>query len=470
MGNIWIREFTGGLDTRRLEETTAGGVLIKAVDGHINRGGEFEQRAAFVKVYTLPAGQTKGLAATSTSLYVFGEQDGAGVTLPAGVAYQRLQPPDSATLSQVLSFTRFKGKLHVAARYSDNDVYNFFDGTRITDWPASPFATFVRTVQQKVYGVAGPTLHFSAVGDATKFNSGTGFGFIDMSTQATGSEDLTSIAQYQQYIAVFAPRTIQLEYVDPDPALYRLVQVLNNTGTDAPRSVVGFGDNDVFYLDRSGVRSLRARETINVAFSSDTGNPIDDLIIAKLKTLTAAERSNAIGIIEPDDGRLWMALKDEIFVFSYFTGSKVSAWTTYRPGFNVDDMVEFDGKIYLRSGDDIYVYGGLGETLVYDDVEAEAWLPYLDANAPAQAKSFLGFDAAVRGAWEVRAGFDPNDIGASDKIAIITETTYTGDRIGGGSSSTHISLRFKCKGRPAAGGPAKLSAAVIHHDLEADED
>ena len=45
MGTIWIREFTGGLDARRLPETTPGGVLIKGIDGHINRGGEFEQRA-----------------------------------------------------------------------------------------------------------------------------------------------------------------------------------------------------------------------------------------------------------------------------------------------------------------------------------------------------------------------------------------------------------------------------------------
>ena len=467
MGTVWVKEFTGGLDARRLPETSAGGTFIRAVDGHITRGGEFEQRARFVKYADLPAGETKGLAATNDALFVFGHA--AGVVVPAGVTYQRLQPPASQTMTEFLSFTLFKGLLSTAARYSDGLVYNFHNGVRITDWPASPFATFLRTAQTKVYGVAGPVLHFSAVADATKFNSGTGFGFIDMSTQATGSEQLTSIAQYQQLLAIFAARTIQLEFVDPDPALNRLSQTLNNTGTVAPRSVIQFGDNDVFYLDASGIRSLRARESINVAFSSDTGNPIDDLIVAKLSSLSDADKAKAVAVIEPRDGRLWMAMRDEIFVFSYFTGSKISAWSTYKPGFVVDDMVVFNRRVYLRSGDSIYVYGGVGETFDYTQVEAEAWLPYLDANAPTRSKMFTGIDAAVRGTWELRVGLDPTDADASDKVATVTETTYGMDKIPGIGNTTHISPRFRLTAPPES-GPAKLGAVVIHHDMDDDED
>lgn len=467
MGNIWVKEFTGGLDARRLPETSPGGTFIRAFDGHITRGGEFEQRARFIKYADLPPGETKGLAASNTALFVFGHA--AGVAVPSGVSYQRLQPPSSQTMTEFLSFTLFKGQIYAAARYSDGLAYNFYNGTRVTDWPGSPFATFARTAQTKVYGVSGPNLHFSAVADATKFNSGIGYGFIDMSTQATGSETLTAIAQYQQLLAVFAARTIQLEFIDPDPALNRLSQTLNNTGTAAPRSVIQFGDNDVFYLDASGIRSLRARESINVAFSSDTGNPIDDLVVEKLSSLSSDDRARAIAVIEPRDGRLWMAMRDVIFVFSYFTGSKISAWSMYRPGFVVDDMVVFDRRVYLRSADTIYVYGGTGETFDYTGVEAEAWLPYLDANAPARSKSFTGMDAAVRGTWELRVGLDPNNIDASDRVATVSETTYNTDRIPGLGNSTHISPRFRLVAPPET-GPAKLGAVVIHHDLDNDED
>jgi hypothetical protein len=468
MGNIWIREFIGGLDARRLPETTAGGALILGRDGHITRGGEFEQRAAFVKYCDLPQGETKGLAATSTSLYVFGHLDTS--VMPPGVLYQKLSAPTLQILTRVNSTTLFKGQLFASAAFSDGFNYNFFNGVRVTAWPASPFATYVATVQQKVYGVSGPNLHFSALGDATNFTGGTGAGFIDLSTQATGSEALTAIAQYQSLVAVFAGRTIQLEYVDPDPSLNRLTQVLNNTGTIAPRSVTQFGDSDVFYLDESGIRSLRAREAINIAFSSDTGNPIDDRIVAKLAVLTVEQRERAIGIIEPRDGRLWLAIYDEIFVLSYFTASKVSAWTTYRPGFVVDDMVVFKRKVYLRSGDTIYVYGGATEQQVYSGVEAEAWLPYLDANQPARSKKFTGIDVAARGVWEVRIGLDPNNLLASDKVARVTETTYIGQRIAVSAESTHISVRLKLTAPPDNGTAGRVGAVVIHHDSDNDED
>ena len=47
MSTIWVRDFKGGIDARRLPETTEN-PLIRGVDGHITRGGEFEKRKAFV--------------------------------------------------------------------------------------------------------------------------------------------------------------------------------------------------------------------------------------------------------------------------------------------------------------------------------------------------------------------------------------------------------------------------------------
>ena len=70
---MWFREFIGGLDTRRLPEAASGGVLIKANNGHITRGGEFEQRAAFVPEFALPEG-TIGLSHTTAGIFVFGHQ------------------------------------------------------------------------------------------------------------------------------------------------------------------------------------------------------------------------------------------------------------------------------------------------------------------------------------------------------------------------------------------------------------
>lgn len=811
MGQIWVREFVGGLDTRRMPETTSGGVLIKATDGHINRGGEFEKRPAFVKEYELPEGATTGLAAGKSGIFVFGHV--APPAVPSGISYQRLQHPDGVTgLVRVLSYDLYAGKIYVVGEFEDGSRYHFYDGVRVPDWydgraraqfrvtgggvtaaaaatgsfevtggtlsagvneftditidgvsiisatdidhtgnnsttasaiasainshtsspdytaaavgqtvnitasatgtaangktivisvagnatagnivnmsggaaaatstldaltvdgvsilaapvvwatsnsdtaadiaasinsassspdysatsvgevvnivadsagsdangrviaftladgfsvdpevglvmadgsdpvPATSASgsfivtggtagaankvasieidgvtitngevlwttshaatatalansinalvsspdytavadgatvtitavttgsaingesitvnvegnvtvgsvqamaggaeaeatfvpgTYVKTIGSRMHSVSGANEHFSGIKAPTKWTTDTtGAGFIDMSTQASGSETLTGLAKYQQYVAVFAERVIQVWYFDSDPSLNEQKQVLNNTGTSSPRSITQFGDNDLFYADESGLRSLKARDASNAAATTDIGVPVDTLIVEKLAQLSAEERDKVIGLIEPRDGRFWLIILDEIFVFSFFSGAKISAWSTYTPSeevdgeqvpFEIDDAVVFRRKVYVRSGDSIYVFGGLGADLEYDGTEAEAWLPYLDGEAPAREKELQGIDAAVEGLWEVRVAMNVNNLDASDLVGRLSETTYGLQKVSIQAKATHFGLRFKTVGT----GAAKLGAAVIHFESDDDED
>jgi hypothetical protein len=695
MPTIWIKEFTGGLDTRRLAETTPGGVMIRAQDGHITRGGEFEKRAAFVPQFALPVG-TIGLAHTRTGLVVFGHQPPPA--MPSGVSYQRLQHPDGETaLASVPSYDLYDGKIYAVAVFADGSVHHFYDGVRVQDWfdgrarasfrvlgggsvaavaavgsfaitggtsgggneisnltvggvaiiddavahtgnnvttaaavaaaindfasspnytatstgnqvtitaavagaaangrtvlpivggsvtvggvtnmqggadaatalldalrvdgvsvigapvawagtpeataaaiaaavnlavstpeytataagervnivaalagsdangraviatPANGLllsatdtaladgadnevaftpGTFVRTIKSKMYSVSDSLFHFSGIQAPTRWTTDApGAGFVNMATQNSGSEQLTSVARYQNLVAIFSPEVVQIWFVDPDPNLNTVSQVLSNTGTSCPQSVTQFGDSDLFYLDESGLRSLRARDSSNAAATTDIGVPVDDLIAAKLATLTLAERQQIVGLINPVDKRFWLIMKDEVFVFSFYANAKVSAWSTYglavtanevRTPFNAESAVVWNRRVYLRSGDTVYVYGGASGPLVYDETEADAWLPYLDANTPTAKKSWSGLDAALTGLWEVRAAMEPTDLAAEEVIARPHETTYNMHRVSLHASSSHLSLRVRSKGP----GPAVLSALVVHFDGDADE-
>lgn len=698
MGQIWVREFTGGLDTRRMPETTPGGALVRAVNCHITRGGEFEKRAAFAPEFALPAG-TVGLAFSPTSIVVFGNDEEPD-DLPIGVIYQRLQHPDEVagvpSLISVPSFDLYSGRIYAVGIFSDGSRHHFYDGVRVEDWydgrasasfrvtgsppilavaasaalvvsggspgntvssitvagttitsgpidhtgnntttaaaiaadinsfggshgyvalssgatvtisaatggsapngrvvtatPTGSFSitgstaltggadqldasvlvsidgvatttnpvvwttsnedtasalaaaitldpstpdyeaisigdlviilavdpgaapngnlvtftlangftvdaavdlameggaeeadtfppgTFVKTIGSKVYSTSESNLHFSGVKEPTKWTTDTvGAGFIDMASQASGAEVLTAIAKYQGWIAVFAENSIQIEYVDPDPTLNRLVQVLSNTGTLSPRSVTQFGDNDIFYLHESGCRSLQARDSSNSAATLDLGNPVDALIVQKLAAMSLADRLQIIGLIEPLSGRFWLIMRDTIFVFSQFNNRQVSAWSTYEPSyeddgeqvpFAVEDAVVFRRRVYVRSGDTIYVFGGLATGTATDTAVAEGWLPYLDGDDPARAKQWRGFDAALEGLWEVSLAFDPVNPEAEDKLGIYDRTTYTGDRHPALGRSTHASLRFRSQGSE----PARISAAVLHFEGNDGED
>ncbi|WP_316397346.1 hypothetical protein [Bradyrhizobium sp. 33ap4] len=695
MGTLWLKDIKGGLDTRRMSEALPGGSAIRANDGHVSRGGEFEQRPAFVQAYSLPAG-TIGLGATQRSLYVFGS--GPAPATPRGVLYQQLQHPDGITpLYRIRAYDLFATKLYVVAEYEDGTIYHFYDGQRVTDWQdgrarfpfrvvaggpqpaiqascqftvsggsnsivntfgdiqiggvsilgvpvqhtgnntttagaiaaqinayvsnpdysaafdgpvvtifaitagavangptptfvlngdtavsnvtamqggadaapsqvaditvngvsilagpvtwatsneataqaivdsinsyaslpdytatavgdrvnilaadpgvaANGFAvaftllrgmtftpagilsggldpgnifqsgTFAKTIGSKEYVTNGQYLNFSAIDNPTGFQTtatapdNTGAGFIDMSTQAGGSESLQALAKYQQWIAVFAERVTQIWAIDPDPTKYAQVQVLNNMGTTSPRSVTQFGDSDVFFLDESGVRSLRARDASNAASTSDVGVAVDTLVVDKIRPMSTADRSKIVGLIEPTSGRFWLGFKDLIVVLSFFEGSKISSWATYTPGvdgvpFLVDDYAVFKKKVYLRSGDTIYVFGGLGNDVIYDETSPELWTPYLDCGAPADDKQFRTLDVGCEGQWEVRVAFDPKNPNVSDKVAVVNGSTYAGDKIPFEHRTTHVSLRFKGVGA----GEKKVSSAVIKFDGDGGE-
>ena len=335
---------------------------------------------------------------------------------------------------------------------------------------------FVKTVGQKVYSVSGPNLHFSGIQAPTKWTTDSvGAGFIDMSSESSGSEELIAIARYQTFLAVFAERIIQIWYLDPDPELLRQTQVLSNTGTASAHSVTAFGDADLFYLDESGLRSLRARDSSNSAATADIGVPVDEAIVAKLATLDENERKQITGLIEPSDGRFWLIMKDQIFAFSFFAGAKVSAWSTYDTTyqneddaavtFNVEYADVYRRRVYLRAGNTIYVYGGLNGT-TYDASVAEAWLPYMDADDPTRYKEFTGIDVVMRGLWATSAAMDPTDETAEDLIAVLDSTTYSMNRIPFAHNATHASLRFRSQGT----GPHRLGACVIHFQGSANED
>lgn len=550
-----------------------------AENGHINRGGEFEQRAAFVELYTLPAGLTKSLGHNPMSLYVFGHTTvPAGV--PVGVAYQQLVHPSDPDipLVRVPSYTLAKGKIYAVGEFADGTIAHYYDGTIVSDWydgkaravlsvtsgnsggsvtsikvggieilgstvnwTTGPTTTaglivaqinsysstpeytalqddndviiiagtagtapnnlavtyttsnvtisgaskmsggtevsddfvpgpYVRQIKNKMNSLSGSVWFFGGLSSPTKWQTDTaGAGFVDMSSETDGSESLTAIAPYQTDLAIFSRDNVQIWSVDPDPTLYAQRQVLANTGTSSPKSVTQFGDADLFYAAESGLRSLRARDASNAAATTDIGSPIDDLVQPLLAALTDDERErNVFGLIEPRDGRFWLIIKDRIFVFSFFPGAKISAWSVYTTGFEVEDAVVFRKRVYLRSGDKIYVYGGTGTERVYDATPAVARLPFLDGDAPAKHKTLAGVDLACRGTWEVRMAMNPTEEGfnASDKIGTVTDSTYYGPQIAGLGETTHFSPILTSQGQ----GPHRLSSVAIHYAMHDSDD
>jgi len=303
----------------------------------------------------------------------------------------------------------------------------------------------------------------------SNYDSGTGSGFDNLATNASGAEVLQAVANYFDNMAILSRNNIQIWFMSDDPVENQQVQVLNNTGTVAPNSVVEFGDNDVFYLSESGVRSIRARDTTNAAFVNDVGIAIDPIIQQELLT-NNLKAEQAIGFLEPRQGRLMMIIGETAYVFSFFPSSKISAWSTYRPGFEIKGIDSIGQTVVCRSDNALYKIGS-STRRVYDARQPKIITPFMAGDDPSVIKSFLGLDLACQGTWDIYVATDPlrvNEDGTPDesffeKIGSATNTTYA--ESGGENGhipmdqvSSHLALMFICRSE----GYARLGNVAVH--------
>ncbi len=361
----------------------------------------------------------------------------------------------------------------------DNDVINSFDvlgrntyrynveitypsGTINVGLDAKPLdsGSFVKTYKRKMYMINNSLLDFSALDEPNLWDrdDDIGAGFVNISSESSGSDQLVSLEVYQDRLALFSRRNIQIWFFDPNPDLNTSSQILYNTGTRAPRSVVSYGDLDVFYLSDTGVRSIRARDTTNSASVNDVGTPIDLFILDYLRTLTTAQIESAIGLVEPIDSRYMLAVGRRIFVFSYFPSKKISAWSYYELPYDIDDFFTIDDKVYLRSGNMIYLLGGENNDQYGDDYEVLAQLPFLTSGKPATYKQIHGVDIAAEGEWNFSMLTNPRNLFEKIECGELDGVTLSQENIGAVGHFTHVAPTLRHMGA----GYASLSSVAIH--------
>ena len=355
------------------------------------------------------------------------------------------------------TFTANKSVTLIATKALDPSAPVYFGATRVTD----TIPTSALTYKTKAHVGSGSSLFFSGVNNPKKWGQdGVGAGFINMSNSSGGNEVITAVSLYQGNLAAFSRRTVQIWSIDTDPANNRQGQVLSNTGAFGPRSVVSVGDIDVFYLSDSGVRSLRARDSSNAAVVNDVGTPIDNLILSEISGMNFDQKASCPAVIEPIDGRYWVAIGNKIYVYSYFPSSQVAAWSTYEPGHTFSDFTTKDGKVYAKEGNIVYLYGGLSGN-AYDDDEVEVILPYLDGGKPAHMKTLMGLDMTCEGEWAVEIGMDPISPNARDLVATVSQPTFTLGRIQATGMGTHVGVRMVNQ----SAGYARIANLITHFDF-----
>jgi len=334
---------------------------------------------------------------------------------------------------------------------------------------AQPFGTAscVKTHKRKVYAGAASLLEFSAVNAATLWNQDVdpGAGFINVSTHVGGSEAVNALETYQGRLAVFSRRAIQLWTMQNDDTLNDLQQTMENTGTRSRHGTLEYGGNDVFYLDDTGIRSLRARDASNNAFVYGVAAAINKLVREWMReSVTEDDIVRAVAAVEPEDGRFWMAIGTRIFVYSYFQETGVSAWTWYDVPFKITHAARTTNRLYVRGDDNnLYIYGGDSGN-EYDASVVNVMLPFTSAKKPGTFKNLGGMDIAAASTWDSVWHVDPDDLDQVVQMGSDTGVTFATPNWAGVGHATHVAPEFT-QSLPEY---ASISQVALHYE-EAEE-
>lgn len=462
MSMLVIDEFRIGLDHRKSEMTSPATSLRIAQNCFINAGAEIEKRKAFVKVATVPG--TIGLHGAGDEFVVF-EPSGAE-------GFKR-------TITPELSAYGFSSPGLVPERLFSaqfwQDGYFFSAGAMDNSWKQSYYAGQPlgieaagfdnRVFESKMYTVDGSILRFSDIADPSSWDStavpNLGAGFIDVSQVDAFGTKIYGLERYYQQLAIFGLSTIQIWSVDADPKLNSIVQTIGNTGLYSRRGHTPFINGDIIYLSQTGIRSLRARDASNFAETNDIGSPIDTYVRKIMRSMALDEIDRYVCMaVEPKNGALYVAFKNRILVLSFFPTAKVNAWSEFTVPFDIDYMCANDRGLALRSGDDVYLYGGGYNDNIYDDCEAIIRTPFIDAKSPASKKLFVGIDAAVEGEWDIRYNVNPAVPNAWSPTARITEATYPKDILAMSAFGSHIQFELRSK----SASRATINSLVCHFE------
>jgi hypothetical protein len=435
-------------------EATAAAVAQAIDDNAAANGGYTASEASGVITITAPPGL--GATPNGTALSVTAVGVPTSTTPMAGgiTAVSAVAQVSTVTLGGTLEW---------------RDLYTItLNGVPYIGTPrASGMGTIIFVNKQRVYSPAGSFLWYSKLNDATNFNDNvdpaSGSGFIDVSVLTDGSDPITGLAVYAGYTAIFTTKTVLLYFLDPDATAVSLFQQLPNTGTFAGLSALAYG-LDTFYLDVSGVRSLRARDASDTAILNDIGTPLDTFLQEWVQSVGNGVTGAALALIEPFDNRYWLVIGSRIFVLSLFQTAGISAWSYYDFGLTLTAFARIYNRLYARAGDTVYLYGGPGGTTypAAGSLDQSIALPFMSAQSPTLFKEWVSFDTANFGAWTLTFLVDPDDETLEVLGGTVVDSTYSGAMNALVGRTPLFAIRFDC----SSGGKTTLSNFSAHYDEE----
>lgn len=423
MATITYERFENGLD-RRIDKRAADANRMVVLDNaYVTTGRRLRKRPALTRVTQLTAG-TVGLVAAPDKLVTF--HDGA----PGSIAHadsrflaESIPGSSGAALLRVPMGLIYNGFVYASAQYADGSYnHHYLDGAvppRVTD-ANCPNSESIQKLASKIFGPDEDTVRYNKTGDARDWTTSNDAGFIASGLNAKGDTTARAVGEFRERLAIHMIDSVQTWVTDPAPANIVIDKNLAGVGTKFPLSVSSV-DADGIFLSVQGFRSITIAALNENLNSVDIGSPIDELVRPIVRT-----NPSPIGLYSQRTGQWWAIFGNYAFVYTLSQSSKLAAWSRYTFPFTIDAGCTWQGDLYLRSGNNVYV---VDETAYTDDgapIPVTIQFSFVDMKLPGIEKMITGCDAILKGSAELAFLYNPANDGYITSSVTISEDTAEG--------------------------------------------
>ena len=379
MPSMSFQDFRSGVDRRKSQQIVDQRGLYDCKNAFVNNGFAIKKRSGIDKL--TPSGtpltaNSKGLFEFDETLFVVSNATsanqtltgyGVGVGYPIGTALKTLAAPNpsngSDLVSRVWQFLIFNNAIYMVVEYASGTIRHhygtaaqFIAGTNVaitdTNCPNGKSAV---VHDSKIYAVEPESdnpayVKYSATEDPTnwsKVKDSSGLLGIPAGLEAMGNEHVVAVTSYRGFLAVFMQNSIQLWKTHPNPGLIELDTTVDNAFIEYQNSMAPINE-DVFYLNSSGIHSIGQKLYTDTMGTSDVGSPIGDLVKSALNTYSSAEPK---AIFYPGENQYIIVIGKDMFVFTHSKSVDLKAWTRYTIPDTVLDIVSYRNYLFIRGID-----------------------------------------------------------------------------------------------------------------------
>lgn len=403
MPTITYDRFDGGLDVRQLSTSADANRLRELENAFVTTGRTIRKRAGLKRVGRIQVG-TFGLFSGLGKLWTFSTFNAEHLSLPKLLSHAKLDDPFDVGIKRIVQVEVFQGFLYVVCQYNNGEYrHHYLDGsasTLIAD-ANCPHTPQIIKNSSMIFAIKDDVVRFTAVNAARDWSTSEKAGFLPVSLRQSTSKYPTALGQFESNLVVFFEDSAQIWTIDPDPKNHRLTQNVP-IGTVYPYSHANMS-SDIFFLSPAGFRSVAVQSYTTSLMDNDIGSPIDSIIRMAMRDNSIQPRM----VYYRGAGQLICFIGAEAYVYSYSRSAKISAWSKWNFPFVIDHVTEHETHLYVRSGNQIYVFDDMQYTDDGAPIPVLAQLPYLDARKPSQLKRFMQLDVSAIGDFDISFLFDP---------------------------------------------------------------